>query len=185
MFTAGGCRPESSKFRKNIEIILVVAGILVSSSVNFDWKQRHGLGIVPGANDAAEFFKREKISGPIFNNYNIGGYLIFHLSPEYKFFVDNRMEAFPKDFFKRTYVPMQLNNDFWHTMDQRYHFNVIFFNPESTPWGDNFIWNRYADPSWALVFYSKEAVIFLKRNEQNALIIRRFGKHVNIIDSRG
>src|SRR5208283_4571776 len=34
---------ESAKFRKNIEIVLVVTGILVSSSVNFDWKQRHGL----------------------------------------------------------------------------------------------------------------------------------------------
>ncbi len=173
--------PGPAKFRKNIEIALVAAGILVSSSVNFDWKQRHGLGIVPGTNDAAEFFKREKISGPIFNNYNIGGYLIFHLSPEYKFFVDDRMEAFPEDFFKQTYVPMQLSDDLWRTMEGKYRFNVIFYNPESTPWGDHFIWNRYTDPSWALVFFSKEAVIFLKRNKQNAPIIRRFGKHVKII----
>ena len=173
---------ESVQFRKNIEIVLVAAGVLVSSSVNLDWEQRHGLGVVPGINDAAEFFKREKISGPIFNNYNIGGYLIFHLSPEHKFFVDNRMEAFPKDFFKRTYVPMQLNNDRWHAMDQRYHFNAIFYSPESTPWGSGFLMDRYTDPSWAVVFYSKEAVIFLKRNEQNAPFIRRFGKHVNIID---
>jgi hypothetical protein len=176
---------ESAKFRKNIEIVLVVTGILVSSSVNFDWKQRHGLELIPGIDDAAEFFKREKISGPIFNNYNIGSYLIFHLSPEYKVFVDGRMEAFPKDFFKQTYVPMQLSNDLWHAMDRRYRFNVIFYNPESTPWGHNFIWDRYVDPSWALVFYSKEAIIFLKRNEQNAPIIRRFGKYANIIDSRG
>ena len=36
------------------------------------------------SNDAAEFFKREKISGVIFNNADIGGYLIFHLSPQHK-----------------------------------------------------------------------------------------------------
>jgi hypothetical protein len=172
----------SVKFRKNIEIVLLAAGILISASVNFDWKQSHGLGIVPGANGAAEFFKREKISGPIFNNYNIGGYLIFHLSPEYKFFVDNRMEAFPADFFKQMYVPMQWwRDDLWQKMEQRYHFNVIFYSPESTPWGYKFIMNRYIDPSWAVVFYDKEAVIFLKRNKQNAQIIRQFEKHIEII----
>ncbi len=170
-----------AKFRKNVEIALVVAGILVSSSVNFDWKQRHGLGIVPGTNDAAEFFKREKIKGDIFNNYGIGGYLIFHLSPQYKFFVDNRMEAFPEDFFKQTVIPMQLREDVWRAMDRKYQFNAVFLSTEYVPGGSNFIWNRYADPSWVLVFYSKEAVIFLKRNKQNDQIIRRFGKQVRII----
>ena len=91
---------QTSKSRKSIEIALVVLGIIVSASVDFDWKQKHGLGIVPGLNDAAEFFKREKISGPIFNNADIGGYLIFHLSPSHKVFVDNRMEAYPEDFLK-------------------------------------------------------------------------------------
>ena len=171
----------SAQLRKNMEIVLVVAGILFSATLNFNWEQRRGLGIVPGANDAAEFFKREKISGPIFNNYTIGGYLIFHLSPKYKFFVDNRMEAFPNDFFKQTYVPMQLSNDLWQKMDRRYHFNVIFYYPELTPWGSNFIWDRFSDPSWAPVYF-KEAVIFLKRNEQNAEIIRRFGIQVKTID---
>ena len=158
---------EPADIRKNIEIILVTAGILVSASINFDWKQAHGLHIIKGQNDAAEFFKREKIAGPIFNNYNIGGYLIFHLSPAYKLFVDDRMEAFPPEFFKQVYIPMQSDDEFWKTMEQKYHFNAIFYNPESTPWGSKFLVDRYQDKSWALVFYSKEAVIFLKRNSQN------------------
>jgi hypothetical protein len=40
---------ETVKVRKNIEIGFVLAGVLVSASVNFDWQQRHALGIVPGA----------------------------------------------------------------------------------------------------------------------------------------
>jgi hypothetical protein len=175
--------PAPAKFRKNIEIMFLSVGILVSSSVNFDWKQSHGLGIVPGANEAAEFFKREKISGPIFNNYNIGGYLIFHLGPEYKFFVDNRMEAFPADFFKQTYVPMQWwRDDLWQKMNQRYHFNVIFYSPETTPWGKKFILERGTDPAWAVVYYDKKVMIFLKRNKQNAPIISQFEKHIEIIN---
>jgi hypothetical protein len=172
-----------AKFRKTIETTLVVVGILVSLSVNFDWKKSHGLGIVPGANNAAEFFKREKISGPVFNNYNIGGYLIFHLSPEYKLFVDNRMEAYPEDFLKQTYLAIQMKNGLWQETDLKYHFNVIFYNLELSPWGNEFILNRCVDPAWAAVYYDKQIIIFLKRNKQNAPIIRQFEKHIKIINT--
>jgi hypothetical protein len=170
------------KFKRNMEMVLVAAGILVSSSINFDWKQNHSLGVAPGTNDAAEFFKREKIAGPIFNNFNIGGYLIFHLSPSNKLFIDDRgVAAFPQDFLKNVYVPMELREEAWAEMDKKYQFNVIFYSPEGSFWKDRFIWRRFSDPSWALVFFSEKAVIFLKRNEQNALIIRRFEKHVKTI----
>jgi len=179
---SGWIRTETVKLRKNIEIFLVVIGILVSALVGFDWKQSNVLGIVPGTNDAAEFFKREKIQGPIFNNYNIGGYLIFHLSPEYKLFVDNRgLAAYPDDFFIKTYIPMQRRDDVWKRMDQRYHFNVIFYSPMQPLIRDRFVWNRINDPSWALVFFKKDVVIFLKRDQKNDPIIRRFEEHLKII----
>ena len=89
--------------------------------------------------------------------------------------------AFPDDFFSKTYVPMQLDEGVWKTMEQKYQFNAIFYNPEISPWGSKFLINRYQDPNWVLVYYSKEAVIFLKRNERNAEIIRLFGKKVKLI----
>ena len=70
------------------------------------------LGLLPKINAAADFYKTNKIQGPIFNNYDIGGYLIFHLYPE-KIFVDNRPEAYPTSFFQDVYIPMQENNDIW------------------------------------------------------------------------
>lgn len=164
---------ETPKVRKNIEILLVVLGIIVSASVNFSWKQRPQLGIVPGSNDAAEFFKREKIPGLIFNNADIGGYLIFHLSPQHKFFIDDRIQPFPGDFLRKTYVQMQWNDDLWHRLEGKYHFNVIFITPEQTDWGYRFLANRLRDRSWALVYIDQEALIFVKRNAQNAELIKR------------
>jgi len=163
---------ETVKVRKIFEIVLVALGIIVSVSVNFNWNQRHSLGIVPGANHAAEFFKREKILGPIFNNYDIGGYLIFYLSPQHKFFVDNRMEAFPEDFFSKTYIPLQWNDDAWSAADQKYHFNVIFITPELSVMNFKFLLHRFMDPAWAPVFIDGDAIILLKRNAQNAQIIK-------------
>jgi hypothetical protein len=165
------------KSRKNFEIILVILGIIVSASVNCDWGQNRSLGIVPGCNKAAEFFKANKLPGKIFNNYDIGGYLIFHLSPRYKLFVDDRMEAFPEDFLTKTYVPMQIRNGLWRQMDQRYHFNVIFLSLDLTPLSFTFMKDRFADPSWALVYIDNDAIIFLKRNAQNAGLVRRFEIH--------
>jgi len=173
----------SIKFRKNITTILLILGVLISASVNFDWKQWPGFGVLPGSNDAAEFFKREKISGVIFNDYEIGGYLIFHLCPQHKLFVDDRMEAYPQDFFKRTYVPMQWNDDLWRKMDEYYHFNVIFIRQEQNAWAIRFLADRLMDRHhWALVFWSDEAAVLLKRNAQNADIIRRneIFLHVNV-----
>ena len=157
--------------RKNIEISLLIMGIIVSASVNFNWKQSHSLGIVPGSNNAAEFFKREKIGGPIFNDINIGSYLIFHLSPERKIFIDTRPEAYPFILLKKASI--QWDDKSWHELDQRYHFNVIFMTPEHTDWGRRFLIRSFEDPAWAPVYLSNEAIIFLKRNAQNAQIIKR------------
>jgi hypothetical protein len=132
-------------------------------------------GLVPGINGSAEFFKRLNIQGPMFNNYDIGGYLIFHLFPKVKVFVDNRPEVYSVPFFKDVYVPMQENNDVWHKIDQQYGFNVIYFyRHDLTPWGQNFMVNRVLDPEWAPVYVDLFTIIFLKRNEQNKSIINAF-----------
>ncbi len=165
--------------RKNLEIMLLGAGVLVSLLIHFDVSPRHGLGIVSSSNQAAEFFKQEHLTGPIFNNYGIGGYLIFHLSPREKLFIDNRGEAaFPAHFVSQTYKLMQWKDSIWHIMDGQYHFNVIFCSPERSYWAERFLENRLADPEWALVFFDQGARIFVRRNAGNADTIRRYEIHV-------
>lgn len=129
-------------------------------------------GLVPGVNGSAEFFKNAGIEGPMFNNYDIGGYLIFHLFPQTKVFVDNRPEVYSVPFFKEEYVPMQENNDVWRKIDGQYRFNVIYFyRHDLTPWGQNFLVNRIEDPEWAPVFVDGYTIIFLRRNDKNRALI--------------
>lgn len=132
-------------------------------------------GLVPGVNGSAEFFKGTGIEGPMFNNYDIGGYLIFHLFPQAKVFVDNRPEVYSVPFFKEDYVPMQENDEAWRRMDGQYHFNVIYFSRHDlTPWGQNFMLTRVDDPEWAPVFVDDFTIIFLRRNAKNRRIIETF-----------
>ncbi|MFZ2225816.1 MAG: hypothetical protein WA064_00130 [Candidatus Moraniibacteriota bacterium] len=126
-------------------------------------------------NASAIFFKENKLAGPIFNNYDIGGYLIFHLFPKEKVFVDNRPEAYPDAFFKEVYVPMQEDDEIWKRVTERYDFNAIYFYlGDATNWGQEFLVHRVKDPAWAPVFVDEYAIIFLKRNEKNRDLISRF-----------
>ena len=157
----------NSRLKNNIEIIMLAAGIVISASVNFDWNQSHVLGILPHSQDVAKFIEKEKLSGPIFNNANIGSYLIFYLSPEYKVFVDNRWEAYPEDFMTKN-----LDEKYWHELEHKYHFNTIVVSPEHSPWMGRFLVHRLMDPSWALIFFNDKAIIFVKRNIQNTKLIK-------------
>ena len=162
--------------------VLIIAGILISIFYNFDWRKPPALGLEPQSNASAQFFKQSGLKGPIFNNYDIGGYLIFHLSPGNKLFVDDRKEAYPKYFYQKIFIPMQLNDALWERMQALYHFNVIFLNRnDHSDWGHQFIINRFNDPSWAVVFIDQYAIIFLKRNSQNSSVIAHSEFHINKI----
>ncbi|MBI4063087.1 MAG: hypothetical protein HY401_02180 [Elusimicrobia bacterium] len=136
---------------------------------------KKGLGLQPGTQNAAGFFVRENIQGPVFNNYDIGGYLIYYLYPGRRVFVDNRPEAYPGSFFKDVYVPMQEHDEAWNQADARYNFNAIFFyRHDLTPWGQNFLIQRIRDPRWAPVFVDEERIVFLRRNGPNRKTIEQF-----------
>lgn len=131
-----------------------------------------GLGLEKGVLASADFFRTNHIQGPVFNNYDIGGYLIYNFYPQSKVFVDNRPEAYPASFFKEVYVPAQEDEGAWKAVETRYSFNAVFFyRHDMTPWGQPFLIRRLADPEWAPVFVDDFALILVKRNTQNRDLI--------------
>ncbi|MDD5547637.1 MAG: hypothetical protein PHN74_01915 [Candidatus Pacebacteria bacterium] len=155
--------------------VIFIAAVSGQWQRSFSYWNEFGLGLESGNSRAAEFFKKEEIKGPIFNNYDIGGYLIYHLFPKERVFVDNRPEAYSSDFFQETLIPMQNNNDIWLKKDKEYNFNSIFFSyRDLTPWGQNFLNLRVNDRSWAPVFADEQVIIFVKRNAENKNIIDKY-----------
>lgn len=153
--------------------------VLVTTIVHFNdrilWSRDFQIGINQKDLGSLDFIKNNKITGPFFNNYDIGGFMIFGLFPKEKVFVDNRPEAYPKEFFSQVYIPMQENEDLWKDESVKNKFNVIFFyRLDYTPWGQKFLIDRIKDPAWAPVFVEKETIIFLKRNKQNTEVIKKY-----------
>jgi len=118
---------------------------------------------------------KNNIQGPLFNDFDIGGYAIFYLYPKLRPFTDNRPEAYPAKFFTETYVPMQTDEKIWAVKQKEYGFNVLLYSfQDRAPWAVPFIIQRLVDPAWAPVFTDDYAIVFVRRNEQNAALIKKF-----------
>ncbi|MSU55877.1 MAG: hypothetical protein EXS51_01005 [Candidatus Taylorbacteria bacterium] len=141
----------------------------------FPYWHSFGFGLQKGNGRAIEFLQKEGVQGPYFNNYDIGGYLIFYLFPSEKVFVDNRPEAYPVEFFQKTYIPMQEDNAVWKEKLGEYRFNsIIFSHRDATPWGQHFMIQRLQDPEWAPVYVDERVLILVRRVEANKALIEKF-----------
>ncbi len=134
-----------------------------------------GRGLVSTDLGGAVFAKNIGLKGPFFNNYDIGGYLIYHFFPAERVFVDNRPEAYPSDFFKKIYVPMQENQSIWQQQLDLYRFNAIYFYYlDITPAAQTFLKARLNDSEWIPIYADQVAIIFVKKNQLNKSLIERY-----------
>lgn len=136
--------------------------------------ERAGVGLLPGNSAAAEFFVRNGLRGPILNNFGIGGWVIFHLFPQERPFVDNRSEAYPAEFLSDEYPDLLESTRLFRMATDRYGFNAIVLGTrEPSPATRRFFIERMTDPEWAPVWVDERVVIFLRRCEANREAIRR------------
>lgn len=116
-----------------------------------------------GATKAVDFMLAKNLKGPIFNNFDIGSYLIFKLYPKEKVFVDGRPEAYPASFFQNTYIPMQQDPKIFEQIDKKYHFNTIFFaHTDQTPWATQFLRHIVKNPDWKTLYLDDTVIILTK-----------------------
>ncbi len=155
-----------------LSVTLFVVSVLFRGHYFSVYKGNFGIGLVSDIQKSAEFFKSNRISGPVFNNYDIGGYLIFNLYPKERVFVDNRPEAYPVSFFGDTYIAPQVDENKWKEISERYSFNVIYFyRLDVTPWAQPFLIKRIKDPAWVSIYVDNHVLILVKNTEQNRNVI--------------
>jgi len=136
--------------------------------------ERFGLAVPSEAGMAVDFLKQNKISGRMFNNFDIGGYLIWRLYPEQKVFADGRPEAYSENFWQSIYIPMQQDEKQWQNYaDEIYNFDYIFFaHTDATPWGIQFVQRISQDKKWVMVYLNSSIAIWLRDSDKNRPIIQ-------------
>ncbi len=125
-----------------------------------DIDKSFGIGFVEREKGAADFIRKNKLPGNLFNNFDIGGYAIYRLYPDYRVFVDNRPEAYPADFFRDTYIKLQVDDAVRKKVFSQYGIHtVLFTHTDITPWGRAFMEHILKDPDWKLVFADDAAFV--------------------------
>ena len=145
-----------------IVIFLAMSGFFINSS-----HREHGLPTGLGSRESykngVDFFLTENLQGPIFNNFDIGGYLIYRLYPKEKVFVDNRPEAYPVAFFQKEYIPMQIDERVFREFAKKYNFQTIVWGTHDiTPWSRDFLTFIVKNPDWKAVYTDDAMVIYTK-----------------------
>lgn len=166
--------------------ILAIFAILVGSIYSIvdnrfylKWGKadRFGLSVPMGAAKAVDFLQEQKISGRLFNNFDIGSYLIWRLYPQQQVFVDNRPEAYSTDFWQSVYIPMQNDAATWQRLaDDVYKFDYVFFvHTDTTPWGQTFLKNIWQNENWRLIYLDQAATIWVRNAASHKGLIEKFG----------
>ncbi len=162
----------NSPFERIHSYVLVIIGsLIIITFIYLINDERHDNNLIKNsfgwglfsANDAsAAFFKEHNLTGPIFNNYDIGSALIFWLNGREKVFVDNRPEAYSAAFFNDIYKPMQTDELKWEESLKNYAFRTIYFtHTDGTPWAQQFLDRILNDKKWRLVYFDAYTVILI------------------------
>ena len=126
-------------------------------------------------------FIQENLSGNMFNDYQMGGFLMYHLGPEIKTFIDGRTDMFlPQvlpdyiDFIQSSYTSDEAFAGHFHRLTISYNTSwVILPNTRFSSWSA-LARLLLADPQWHLVYFDDSAQIYVKDKDINSQAIKNF-----------
>ena len=104
---------------------------------------------------AVEFVKRHHLGGPLYNDYNFGGYLLWQ-APELPVFVDGRIEVYQGKVLD-DHLRISRAEPGWEALLDQYGVNLVIVRPERAI-ADALL----QDSSWDLLYFDYNAVVFIR-----------------------
>jgi len=118
--------------------------------------------------DAVQFMQQEKITGNMFNNDEFGDYIIYASWPEYRVFVDGRIDMYGVEITKEYFKVIRIEPG-WDNVLRKYDINWIIYNNKSAL--SRFLLERN---DWKLIYSDKVANIFVRRIPANQPLIDKY-----------
>lgn len=161
MLIGPGLREIAETNRKRLSYLLIAATLSIFISHMYAYKDE--LFTPAGQLDkdypkaAVEFIRDKKIRGRMFNLFEWGGYLIWHL-PEVKTFVDGRVLRLDVyDEYDHIMISPQ-SPPYWKEVFDKYRIDFVLTAGVRT----NLIYLLVGDPQWSPVYADEVAIIFVK-----------------------
>lgn len=146
----------------------------------FDLQKPFGMKVKEDGKSGADFILQNKLPERIFNNFDIGGYAIYKLYPKYKVFVDNRPEAYPKDFLQNVYIKLQTDPELRKKIFAQYNIQTIYItHNDQTYWAEAFMKDILADSKWRLVYLDYYSMVMTSDKRFNDIRNNKnYGMHL-------
>ncbi len=136
---------------------------------------------------AVTFLENHRVSGRMFNQLALGGYLIYKLYPTYQVFFDGRAEVYREHEMRDFYpilahktAPREVFEQTVKDFLNLYQFSFIILPINAHDPAKSTAHERFADvlldmSDWTLVYLDDRAEIFVKKDGKNDAVIAEFG----------
>jgi len=121
-----------------------------------------------------QFLGEKEIKGNIFNSFNYGGFLIWHLYPQLKVFIDGRVPTvYSEDFFWLHRQGLE-NKKVWQKLVDEYDIDIVLIDDTRDVGYRLFVKRLDEDPAWSLVAFDDVSVLYLRDKPKFKEIIARY-----------
>ena len=143
-------------------LVLVFSAALAAGKIPIHFPEK------TAPKSAINFLRANPIRGNMFNDDAIGDHVIYNLYPQYKVFVDGRLDMYGTRILKE-YEKVISQQPGWRDVLVKYDINFVFFYTES-------LLSRTlaSDEGWSRIYTDNVATIFLRNTPENANVIARF-----------
>jgi len=137
---------------------------------------------------AAEFIKKNRISGRMFNYFEYGGYFIYALYPDYQVFIDTRaIDLSVYDEYNKVMKGVEgdipsVRSPLWERILDKYRVNFILLPSIHTVTGafNPIVYRLVNSSQWSLVYSDSLILLFVREIPENREITSRFSLPKNI-----
>jgi hypothetical protein len=143
-------------------VVLVVIAGLAAGKIPVRFTEK----MAPTA--AIDFLRANPLRGNMFNNDEIGDYVIYWLYPRYKVFMDGRSDMYGEPILKE-YLKVTNIEPGWKDVLGKYDINYIFFYTDSV-----LVRHLLTDAGWKGIYSDNVASIFLRNIPENAEVVARY-----------
>jgi len=159
---------EMQEMKKRAAVLTIIAFFALSGRVAYQtfvyasdlpsWNYANLVNDTP--QDVVKFIKDNKLPGPIFNDYLIGGYFLWALYPDYKVFIDPRQGPYSKQVwwdFQRLANSLPLTKEKFQELTSKYPFKIAVIHYGYFPILEWFL----SSPDWKLIYFDRAAAVVI------------------------
>jgi len=157
-----------------------VMGLLCVGSVMLIISRRNTAEL-PRPDRVVSFIQKENIQGPMYNEFGIGGYLLYHLYPRIKVFFDGRADVYicceiPDDLLLNNIsIPASEYQKIVDMLMDKYHIAFALIGTGTNIVRREVAITLFGEPAWHLVYFDDTYSLFIRDNTGNDAVIRAWG----------